>query len=351
MVDVSSSDTPFVRVVAYVRELAPGLALSAIIAVVAYALAPIVARVAPIPALVIALVIGIALNPLGMRPQFAPGIKFCVKVLLRCAVALLGLRIALGDIAALGVTTALLVIVSMAVTILTGFLFARLFGQTAAYGALAGAGTAVCGASATLATATVIPAYPGKDADVVFVVVAVNALSTLAMVLYPALCAWLGLDPQLTGVMLGATIHDVAQVAGAGYAVSDPVGNVAVIVKLFRVLLLFPAVVSIGWWFARPKPPFDAIKASVPGFAIVFVALCIVNSVASSMPPVMPAYAFVKGPLVEAAAWGLLIAIAALGLGTSPTAITRLGWRHVVTVVATTLVILVIVTTGLMIMR
>ena len=96
-------------------ELAPGLALSAAIAVVAYTLAPLVGRVAPIPALVIALIIGIALNPLGVRPQFTPGIKFCVKVLLRCAVALLGLRIALGDIAALGLGTALLVIVAMAV--------------------------------------------------------------------------------------------------------------------------------------------------------------------------------------------------------------------------------------------
>jgi uncharacterized membrane protein YadS len=332
MVDVPS-DTPLARVAAYLRGIAPGLMLSAIIAVIAYVIAPLVARVAPIPALVIALIIGIALNPVGVRPQFAPGITFCVKVLLRCAVALLGLRIALGDIAALGWTTALLVIVSMAATILTGFLFARLFGQTAAYGALAGVGTAVCGASATLATATVIPAYKGKEADVVFVVVAVNALSTLAMVLYPALCAWLGFDPQRTGVM------------------SDPVGNVAVIVKLFRVLLLFPAVVSIGWWFARPKPPYDAIKASVPGFAIAFIALCNVNSVVPSIPALLPAYAFVKGPLVEAAAWGLLIAIAALGLGTSLTAMTKLGWRHVVTVMATTLVILAVVTAGLLILR
>ena len=349
MVDVPASENSVARAAAYLRDLAPGVALSTIIAVVAYALAPFVARVAPIPALVIALIIGIALNGLATRAQFAPGIKFCVKVLLRCAVALLGLRIALGDIAALGLGTAFLVIVAMAVTILTGFLFARLFGQTAAYGALAGAGTAVCGASATLATATVIPDYKGKEADVVFVVVAVNALSTVAMVLYPALCAWLGFDPQRVGVMLGATIHDVAQVAGAGYAVSDAVGNVAVIVKLFRVLLLFPAVVSIGWWFARPKPPYDAIKASVPGFAIVFVALCIVNSIASSMPALALAYAFVKGPLVEAAAWGLLIAIAALGLGTSLTAITKIGWRHVVTVMATTVVIMVIVTVGLLI--
>ena len=92
----------------------------------------------------------------------------------------------------------------------------------------------MCGASATLATSIVVPDYKGKSADVAFVVVAVNALSTLAMVVYPVLCSALGFDPERTGVMLGATIHDVAQVVGAGYSVSETVGNTAVVVKLFR---------------------------------------------------------------------------------------------------------------------
>ena len=107
----------------------------------------------------------------------------------------------------------------------------------------------MCGASAALATSTVVPDYPGKQADVVFVVVAVNALATLAMVVFPPLCILFGFDAQTTGVMLGGTIHDVAQVVGAGYAVSEPVGNTAVIVKLFRVFLLLPVVLGIGWYF------------------------------------------------------------------------------------------------------
>ena len=82
----------------------------------------------------------------------------------------------------------------MVVTVAAGFLFARWFNQEAGYGALAGAGTAVCGASATLATSIVVPDYKGKEADVAFVVVAVNALSTVAMVLYPLICTALGFD-------------------------------------------------------------------------------------------------------------------------------------------------------------
>jgi uncharacterized integral membrane protein (TIGR00698 family) len=239
----------------------------------------------------------------------------------------------------------------MAVTLASGLLLARVFALEAAYGALAGAGTAVCGASATLATSIVLPDYKGKETDVAFVVVAVNALSTLAMVLYPLVCVSLGFDPQTTGVMLGATIHDVAQVVGAGYAVSDTAGNTAVIVKLFRVFLMLPLVLLVGWLFARRAVATAAARIPIPVFALVFVGLCVLNSIAAAFPAVAPLFAQVKAPLIEASTWGLLIAISALGLGTSPTAIAALGWRHVATVIGTTLVILAAVTAGLLMLR
>ena len=144
MADASVSAAP--AMVAALRRLAPGFLLSAMVAVVAVAGAPFVARVVPIPAMVLALLVGIALNRVAARPVFQPGLVFCVKQLLRWAVALLGLRIALGDIAALGLATGILVVVAMVVTIAAGFVFARLLGLTAPYGALAGVGTAVCGA-------------------------------------------------------------------------------------------------------------------------------------------------------------------------------------------------------------
>jgi uncharacterized integral membrane protein (TIGR00698 family) len=343
----SNRAAPPTAVPVSIRDIIPGVGLSALIAVTAVAAAPLAARVFPIPAMVIALLIGIVLNPLARRPWFQPGIVFSLKVILRWAVALLGLRVALGEIAALGWSTAALVIAAMAITVIAGFLLARAFGQSAAYGALAGAGTAVCGASATLATSIVLPDYEGKEADVAFTVVAVNALATGAMVLYPIICVWLGFDAQRTGVMLGATIHDVAQVVGAGYAVSETTGNTAVIVKLFRVFLLFPVVLVIGWSFARRSVAAGAGKIPVPVFAIVFVLLCLLNSVAASYP----AFAQIKAPLIEVSTWGLLIAISALGLGTSLPAIAALGWRHVATVTGTTIVILVVMTGGLVLLQ
>lgn len=87
----------------------------------------------------------------------------------------------------------------------------------------------------------------------------------------------------------------------------------------------------------------------MPVFALVFLALCILNSVVPSIGGLAGLSAPIKGWLVEISTWGLLIAIGALGLGTSVSLIAALGWRHVATVVGTTIVILVVVTAGLLI--
>ncbi len=334
------------------RPLAAGIALSTIVAIASVVAEPLLKAAAGgrvgIPAIVIALVIGMLLHPVANSARFEPGMTFCVKKLLRWAIALLGLRIALGDIIALGATTALLVMVSMALTVASGFVLARWLGRETGMGALAGVATAVCGASAALATATVVPDYKGKAADVAFTVIAMNALSTLAMLAYPLICTWLELSPAQTGIMLGATIHDVAQVVGAGQSVSDEAANAAVIVKLFRVFLLLPAVLIVGWWLVRDGASAGAAKVPVPVFAIVFLILCLANSALAPQPALADVYMPLRAALLEASRWGLLIAIAALGLGTSMAAMARLGWRHLVLVTGTSLVILASVTGGLL---
>jgi uncharacterized integral membrane protein (TIGR00698 family) len=269
--------------------------------------------------------------------------------MLRWAIGLLGLRIALGDIAGLGAGVAALVVISMAATIALTIWLARLLDRDAGFGALAGAANAVCGASATLATASVVPDYKQKSADIAFTVVMANAISTLVMLAYPPLCAWLGYDDRLTGIMLGATIQDMAQVVGAGYAVSDAAGNSAVIVKLFRVFLLLPVVLAIGWWFTRSGAQAGEAKAPAPVFAFVFLALCLLNTLMAAQPALASATAFpvIKGFLGEVSKWGLLVAIAALGLGTSLKAILSIGWRHAAVFCGAALVILVIVIAGL----
>jgi uncharacterized integral membrane protein (TIGR00698 family) len=333
-----------------VQPIIPGVAISVMVAVAAtnleapvgIAFTALYDRPVTLPGMVLALLIGIAFNRIARRPLFAAGMSFSVKKLLRVAVALLGVRIALAEIYELGLSTATIVMASMVVTIMSGIFVARLFGRTDAYGALAGCATAVCGASAALAASSVLPDYKGKNADTVFIVVAVNALSTIAMLVYPALCLLLGFDSRETGLLLGATIHDVAQVVGAGYAVSETVGNNAVIVKLFRVFLLLPVVITIGWHLGQRAGVTERINAPVPLFALAFLALVIANSLGLLSP-------ILKSTTNEVSRWGLMIAIAALGLGTSINEIIRSGWRNIAVVVAVTAVILVTVTCGILV--
>lgn len=351
MTDIAAS-----RKAGSLSPLLPGILLSGAVALAAYFADPLLKSAAGgrfgIPAVVIALIIGMLLHPVANAPRFQAGMVFCVKKLLRWAIALLGLRVALGDIIALGLTTALLVVVAMAATIVSGFLLARWLGRETGMGALGGVATAVCGASAALGTATVVPDYRTKAADVAFTVIAMNALSTLAMLAYPLLCVWLGLSPEQTGIMLGATIHDVAQVVGAGQSVSVEASNAAIIVKLFRVFLLLPAVLIVGWWLVhddakRAGDLTAKAKVPVPVFAIMFLVLCLVNSVLAAQPALAELYDPVRNLLLAISGWGLLVAIAALGLGTSLGAMARLGWRHLALVTGTSIVILVVVTGGL----
>ncbi|ARP99268.1 YeiH family protein [Pseudorhodoplanes sinuspersici] len=340
-----------------VRRLGPGLALAILVALISDRAEPILGEIIHsvfgavyrLPAIVIALLIGMSLYRLAQRPLFEPGLDWSVRTLLRIAIALLGVRIALSDIVDLGLATALLVIVSMTMTIVSAVWFSRLLNLDDGYGALAGAANAVCGASATLAAASVVPNYPRKGADVAFTVMAANAVSTLAMVFYPPLSVALGLDTQATGILLGATIHDMAQVVGAGYAVSEPVGNAAVIVKLFRVFLLLPVVLALGLWFTRRGGEHGAAQVPMPTFAFAFLGLCILNSAIPLTPSLAPIYAPIKLAMVQASGWGLLIAIAALGLCTSFTSLMRIGWRHVTVFVTATLVILCTVAGALLI--
>jgi uncharacterized integral membrane protein (TIGR00698 family) len=335
---------------AFSRALVPGVALAAAIAAAAVLTEAGLRRITggfSLPALVIALLIGMAVSAPAHRIAFAPGLVWCVKTLLRVAIAILGLRISLADIVGLGPGTVLIVVVAMALTIASGMWLAGRMGLGAPYGALAGAANAVCGASAALATSTVVPSYDRKGADVAFAVIAANAVSTLAMLAYPLLAAALGYDPKATGIFLGATIHDVAQVVGAGYAVSEPVGNAAVIVKLFRVFLLLPVVLGIGWWLAGATGRTSAARVPVPMFAIMFLVLCFVNTLATSMPSLAPVYGPVKAVFDLAANWGLLLAIAALGAGTTVTELRYIDWRHGAVFVAATAVILLAVVLGL----
>ena len=169
------------------------------------------------PVMLFALLLGMAMNFLSADGACALGIAFTARTLLRVGVALLGLRITAQQVGDLGWQPVVLVVVAVALTSGVSMIVARAMGFQSLFGLLSGGATAICGASAALALAAALPGHPQKERATLFTVIGVSALSTLAMIAYPMLARWLGLSDHAAGVFLGATIHDVAQVVGAGY--------------------------------------------------------------------------------------------------------------------------------------
>ena len=196
------------------------------------------------PPVIFALLLGMALNTLSAEPRYRPGIDLSARVLLRISVALLGLRITFAQVGQLGWSTAAMVLVTVPATIGFGMLMARALKLDSRFGVLSGGAVGICGASAAMAIAV---AWPRKDTerDTVVVIACITTYSTIAMILYPALLGHLTLDATQTGRILGGSIHDVAQVIAAGYASSQRAGDAATIVKLMRVAMLLPVVLTI----------------------------------------------------------------------------------------------------------
>jgi uncharacterized integral membrane protein (TIGR00698 family) len=330
------------RYIARIKPFGPGLIIAGLVALAASWLAEHYGA----PVMLFALLLGIAVNFLSQDPRCQPGLEFASRTILRVGVALLGMRITFDQIQSLGVGVLALTAIAVVLTIASGWLLARSARLEASFGALTGGAVAICGASAALAIAAVLPRGPTHERDTVMTVVVVTALSTIAMIVYPLVTAAVGFDPRGAGVFLGATIHDVAQVVGAGYSISDDAGDTATIVKLFRVALLLPAVLVISFLFRANQQPHANITPRpplLPMFLVAFAALVIINS--SGWVPQS-----VNAGLQEASRWCLVTAIAALGTKTSLGDLARVGWRPIAVIVAESVVVAMIVLAGLLLM-
>ena len=281
------------------------------------------------PVMLFALLFGMTFHFLHEEGRCIPGIEFASKAVLRTGVALLGARITVGQIVALGPVPIAMVVAGVTTTVLMGLLLARLLGQSRSFGVLSGGSVGICGASAALAIASVLPKTKESERDVILAVVVVTTLSTIAMILYPMLVTAIGLDHQRAGLFLGGTIHDVAQVVGAGYMISPQTGDVATYVKLLRVAMLLPVVLSVAFIVSRGATGQSKARVPVPLFLLGFAALVVVNSLG-----------FLSKSVVDGASelsrWCLVVAIAALGMKTTFKALIAAGWRPVTVMILET---------------
>jgi uncharacterized integral membrane protein (TIGR00698 family) len=319
------------------RNLLPGLTVAATVALAVGFIADHYGG----PPFLLALLLGMAFNFLSADARVRPGIDLSARTILRIGVALLGIRITVDRIADLGPIPVLLAVCGATVAIGSGLLLARLVGRSREEGLLSGGAVGICGASAAMAISAALPRSPQAERLTLLTVIGVTALSTVAMIIYPLLAKTLGLSETASGVLFGATIHDVAQVLGAGLTVSPQAGDVATFVKLVRVACLLPVVVGIGLAYrTRQTATNTQTQPLLPHFLLGFIALVILGSVVS-----LPAT--LVSTVSEVSRWCLLVAISALGVKTSFAELFALGWKPLLLILAETVILLGFVLIGL----
>ncbi len=286
------------------------------------------------PIMLLGLLVGLSLGFVTRDPRTHPGLDFASRTCLRFGIVVLGLQVTIAQVTALGPAPFAALLVVMTATFLAGMAGAKAVGLTRYSGILAGGATAICGASAALALYGVI----GKDrlaqAQFALTLVGVSLASALAMSIYPALAGEFALHDRQAGFLIGASIHDVSQAIGGGYAFSDAAGSYATIVKLTRVALLAPVVALVSLLLgpaseAAGQPLWR--RLALPWFIVAFLATVVLNSLIA-VPAQIAGFGLV-------ASKGLLVlAVTSTAMRSRMELLMEMGWRAAVPVIAATLV-------------
>ena len=300
----------------------PGVLLATFLAGVAWQLAAF-PLLAPVGTLCLALLVGMAWRAtFGEIQGTAPGIKVAAKTLLRLGIVLLGVRLNYALVATAGPGVLALDLAVVVVGISGIAWLARRVGLPRDVGILMAVGTGICGASAVVAAGTVIKA---KEEDTTAGVALMGLLGTLGVFAYAALGPWLHLPEATMGVMVGSTLHEVAQVAAAAFNFGPACVDVATMVKLTRVVLLAPALIVVGAIHQRAQAAevgrvtYSWREPPVPWFVIGFLVVGVFNTLGVLTP--------VQAHVTTASVLLMAIAMAAMGLNTDWAMLKRLGWK------------------------
>lgn len=230
-----------------VLRLLPGLGVAALATAIAWPISMMAPVLSP---LLIAIVLGIIVgNVLPELPQtFRPGLDVAAKPLLRLGIVALGAQVVLGDILELGWLVLVLAAVTVAVGIIAGLLLARPFRVDSSLALLIGCGFGICGAAAVAGVESTLKA---KKEDVAAAIGLVVLFGTLMIAVIPSLSIAFGLAPDTAGMWGGASTHEVAQVVAIGGIIGPAALQVAVLVKLSRVIMLAPTVAVLSMVMRR----------------------------------------------------------------------------------------------------
>ena len=324
----------------------PGLLLALVLAFAGQFLSDFIGKdlmglpKSPVSAIMMAIILGIIIrNTIKLPDLLQPGIRFGLVRVLRLGIVLLGIRLSLGQAGAIGLQALPVIIGAVAAALLIVTFLAKRMGLSGKLGTLIAVGTSICGATAIVATA---PTIAAKDDEVAYSVACITLFGVVAMLAYP-FAAHLIFDGDAfkAGLFLGTSVHETAQVAGAGLVYqqyySDPQAlDVATVTKLVRnlgMLLIIPLMSIL--YHRNHSDGTEAPKwyTMIPLFVIGFAIMSLIRTVGDLNPE--QAFGFldpatwtsIVGHVKEAAELCLAVAMAAVGLGTSIKGLKDIGLK------------------------
>ena len=332
-----------------VLNIIPGLALAVVVTIVGIQLTKWVAALlglakSPVSAIMMAIVLGIIVkNTIGVPERCQPGVSFGLKKLLRLGIILMGIRLSIFSVLKIGVLSTGIVVVAIATGVFVTLLITRRLRLAERLGTLIGVGTGICGASAIVATG---PAIEAKEEEITYAVATITIFGVVAMFVYPYVSHLiLSLSHVESGIFMGTSIHETAQVAGAGLMYDqlwigenklvNPTGaDVAIVTKLVRNAFMALAIPLLSYLYIRRNRGIIGKKVSAlslfPTFILGFIAMAVIRSLGD--------YFVLDKGLWDAVRWNnlcyivkhwsgyfLAVAMAGVGLGTDIGKLRQLG--------------------------
>jgi uncharacterized integral membrane protein (TIGR00698 family) len=293
----------------------------------------------PVSPIMMAIVLGILLrNTAGLSEIFQPGVRFCLVRILRFGIVLLGIRLSLAEAGSIGLKSLPVIIGCVTAALLLVTWLSKRIGLSARLGTLIAAGTGICGATAIVALA---PTIQAKDDETSYAVACITIFGVAAMLAYPFAAHWLfNGDSFAAGLFLGTSVHETAQVAGAGLVYQQYFGDAqafdtATVTKLVRNLGMLVVIPLLGYLYhrnsdeqARARPWYSM----VPLFVLGFAAMSLIRTVGDMGET---PFGFMDpglwSDIVKWTKWtaemALAVAMAAVGLGTSFKGLAAIGLK------------------------
>lgn len=303
-----------------ISDKIPGIILTVVIAVPAWILGklfPIVGS--PVLGILFGMILAFWKRP----SWFESGISYTSKKLLQYSIVLLGFDMNLFNVFKVGSQTFILMLFTLTAAFCTAFFVGRALKVDRNTNILIGVGTAICGGSAIAATAPVINA---DDEEVARSISTIFLFNVIAAFLFPFLGHLLNMSDYNFGLWAGTAVNDTSSVVAAGYTFSDASGNLAVIVKLTRTLMIIPVTLVLSLYNSCRKTQENKANYKFskifPWFVLGFIAASIIRT----FFPIPPEAASL---LVQAGKFMIVMAMAAIGLNTNIVKLIKNGWKPI----------------------